>query len=62
MGEDFKFEEEIAGALARGYTYPENSSKVLDADLINAMQKEVMKVIKTATDILEGFNDETSRD
>ena len=40
-------EEEILGALARGYTYPENSSKVLDNDLINAMAEEVMKVINT---------------
>ena len=59
---DFKFEEEIAGALARGYTYPENSHKVLDSDLINAMQKEVMEVIKTAIDILKGFGEETSRE
>jgi hypothetical protein len=40
-------EQEIAGALARGYTYPENADKVLDADLINAMTKEVMSVLNT---------------
>ena len=38
-------EEEIMGALARGYTYPENSHKVLDDQLIMAMTKEVMFVI-----------------
>lgn len=40
-----QLEKEIAGALARGYTYPENEKKVLDSDLINAMAKEVMKVL-----------------
>lgn len=38
-----KLQEEIMGALARGYTYPENSHKVLDSDLINAMTKEVLE-------------------
>lgn len=36
---------EISQALARGYTYEQNSTKVLDADLISAMTKEVYQVI-----------------
>lgn len=32
----------LAGALARGYTHPKNSRKVLDSDLINAQTEEVM--------------------
>ena len=38
--------QEIAGALARGYTYDENSNKVLDGNLINAMAIEVEKLLK----------------
>ena len=38
--------KEIEGALARGYTYPENSHKVLDDKLIIAMADEIMLIDK----------------
>lgn len=38
-------EQAIMGALARGYTYKENEQKILDAELINAMTKEVVKLV-----------------
>ena len=37
---------EILGAVARGWTYPENASKVMDSDLANAIAKEVSTLIK----------------
>ena len=37
--------EEILGALARGYCSNDNKDKVMDADLINDMADEVIKVI-----------------
>ena len=40
-----KEKEEILGALARGYCYPKNEKKIMDADLIEAMEKEIWKVI-----------------
>jgi len=36
-------EEQVRQALARGYCHPENASKELDADLIEAMAQEVVK-------------------
>lgn len=39
------YKQEILGALARGYTYPENSHKVLDSDLINAMYDELAPIV-----------------
>lgn len=37
---------EIAGAVARGYCYVENSKKVLDPDLLKAMGKELEMLFK----------------
>lgn len=39
------YEEQIKEALARGYYAPENSSKELDSDLIEAMTQEVLKSV-----------------
>jgi hypothetical protein len=36
-------ETQIRQALARGYCTPENEKKELDAELINAMTKEVLE-------------------
>ena len=41
-----KLKEEIMGALARGYVYPENSHKILDSELIMAMTEEVLKSLE----------------
>ncbi len=35
---------EIIEALARGYCYPENENKEVDAELIFAMREEVWKI------------------
>lgn len=44
----FKQEKELLWqALARGYCYPENETKVLDSELIKAMAKEVGFVLQT---------------
>ena len=40
-----KEKEEILGALARGYCDPMNSRKVMDSDLVIAMEKEIAKII-----------------
>lgn len=37
-------EADIRGALARGYCTPENSHKVLDFDLINAIVSEILRL------------------
>jgi len=39
------YEQQINQALARAYCTPENSSKELDAVLINAMTQEVLKSV-----------------
>jgi hypothetical protein len=39
------YEQQINEALARAYCTPENSSKELDAVLINAMTQEVLKSV-----------------
>jgi hypothetical protein len=36
-------ETQVRQALARGYCHPENSHKELDANLIEAMAKEVIE-------------------
>ena len=36
--------EEIIGAVARGWCDPKNSHKVMDADLVVAIAKEVQKL------------------
>jgi hypothetical protein len=41
------FEQELLGALARGYCHDKNADKVLDADLILAMAEEVLKILNT---------------
>ena len=41
------WENELLGALARGYCHKENEHKVLDATLIKAMAEEVEAVIRT---------------
>ena len=33
--------QELAGAVARGWCYPQNSHKEMDADLANAITKEL---------------------
>jgi hypothetical protein len=38
-------ETQVRQALARGYCHPENSSKELDAKLIEAMAQEVVKTL-----------------
>ena len=38
---------DLREAAARGYCHPENSHKELDADLLNAICEEVMKITKT---------------
>ncbi len=40
-----KTNEEIVGALARGYCSKENEKKVLDSELIEAMAIEVEKLL-----------------
>ena len=48
--------KEIMGALARGYTYPKNSHKVLDGDLINDMANEVWTLVnKPTTNVIKTF-------
>ncbi len=47
------FEAKIYGALARGYCDDKNSHKVLDADLIFAMAKEVLEEINRKPDRFE---------
>lgn len=42
--------EQILQALARGYCHEDNSSKVLDEKLINAMAEEVLKIIDQSND------------
>lgn len=42
-------EDQILQALARGYTHQSNVQKVLDADLILAMQTELMPLISRAS-------------
>lgn len=43
--------DKILGALARGYCHKDNSNKVLDDKLINAMCEEVLKIIKDLEDL-----------
>jgi len=44
-------DNKIQGALARGYTYPQNEKKVLDNDLIEAMANEIKKLLIIEFDI-----------
>ena len=37
VNEELTFEQELLQALARGYCHDKNASKVLDADLIEAL-------------------------
>ena len=39
-------EDEILGALARGYCSVENENKTLDATLIKAQTKEIMEYLE----------------
>jgi len=39
------YEQQIRGALARGYCTPENSSKELDSTLLEAMTQEILKSV-----------------
>ena len=41
-----KDREEIIGALARGYCYPDNERKTVDANLLIAQTKEIIKMLK----------------
>jgi hypothetical protein len=49
-----KYREQIVGALARGYCHENNGNKILDPDLISAMEDELIKVpfIAAASDLL----------
>ena len=47
VNEQLTFEQELLGALARGYCHDKNASKVLDADLIEAMAEEVLAILNT---------------
>ena len=55
-------EQEIRGAMARGYCTKENENKVLDPELIEAMALEVEKVFKEdrnarAREVEKGINE-----
>lgn len=39
------FEQELRGALARGYCYEVNKDKILDSDLLDAIEIEVMALL-----------------
>lgn len=41
-----KAKEEIIGALARGYCSPDCKGLVVDANLVNAMAREIIKLIE----------------
>jgi hypothetical protein len=43
-------ETQVLQALASGYCAPENSGKVVDPDLINAMAKEIIKLFSPSSD------------
>jgi hypothetical protein len=47
-GEKMDLETQITQALARGYCHPKNSAKEVDADLIEAMVKEVVESLTPA--------------
>lgn len=50
-------ETQIRETLARGYCAPENSHKILDSELINAMTKEVLQLFQPIrTGPCEGCN------
>ena len=36
--------DELIGAIARGWCYPENAQKAMDADLVFCIAKEVQKL------------------
>jgi len=63
QGEAYMNNEELLGALARGYCTKRNSQKVLDPDLIQDMAKEVERLAKPLEpidknkllDMLEGY-------
>lgn len=38
---------ELLGAIARGWTHPENEKKVLDADLVFAIAKEIKRSLQS---------------
>ena len=39
-------EEQIRGAVARGWCHPKNSSKEMDVDLAEAIAQEIIKLFK----------------
>ena len=41
-------ETQVLQALARGYCSPENSGKIVDPDLIQAMAKEIIEAFSPA--------------
>ena len=41
--EDTMQEHELLGAIARGWTHPENEHKEIDVDLVFAIAKEIQK-------------------
>ncbi len=54
VNEELTLEQEISQALARGYCHDKNSYKALDADLIEAMAKEVLAILNVRSN--EGDN------
>lgn len=52
---------ELLGAIARGWTHPENEKKVLDADLVFAITKEIKRSLQSKQRKWVGLtDDETS--
>ena len=45
---------DVIGALARGYCTKRNESKALDANLVNDMAKEILKLIKKEAGVKKG--------
>lgn len=45
MEKPFDLNEPVRGALARGYTHEKNANKILDNDLIEAMEDEIIQMI-----------------
>lgn len=41
-------EDDVLGAVARGWCSPENENKIMDIDLAKAITVEVMKAIEAA--------------
>lgn len=43
-------EDQVRGAVARGWCYPETSHKVMDNELVEAIVKEVVKAFEPVAD------------